>query len=816
MAEEDNAPEMTAGAKALIAAVLSCGVAVLGAEFLHATWPSPAKFLCYLVLVALASRMRVVLPGIYGTMSVNLVVILVSLLELSLPETLVMGCVAAIVQTWRQKRMNLVHLAFNTADIAISVELSYYFFRSSASWIGPHVAARLVITAVLYFVANTLPIAAIVALTEKRVFHKTWAECYFWSFPNYLVGGAIAWLISWSNASLGWQASLLMLPILYLIYRSYCLYLGKLDDEKKHVERIAELHLRTIEALALAIDAKDHTTHDHLKRVRVYAEGIGREMGLSDVEMEALRAAALLHDIGKLAVPEHIINKPGRLTPEEFEKMKIHPIVGAEILERVNFPYPVVPVVRSHHERWDGSGYPDGLKGEEIPIGGRILAVVDCLDAISSDRHYRRGLPLKDSVAEIVQQSGRHFDPRVVDVLQRRYADWEAEASSVAAVQPQLSTDIKVANGGAPAAGFETTQPGAARELDALASIVAARYEAQALLEFSNDLGRSLGLEETLSVVAARLRKLIPYDALAIYRAYQETLSAQYATGDDYRALATLRIPLGEGVSGWVAANRKAIINGNPAVEPGYLLAGRHADGPMSSALAVPLVGGDDRLLGVLTLYKQQPDAFSNDHLRILLAISDKIAASIENAAKYQDAADWAHVDHLTGLPNARSLFQHLDAEISRCGREGARLAVIFCDLDGFKQVNDRYGHMAGNQLLQSFAVRLRSACRLYDYVSRMGGDEFVVIAPGLKRGDVQKMNGRLAAAAAGCAKDVCPGTELTVSAGIAFYPEDSCNAAQLLVEADKRMYAMKKEHHSTGVLLTVPSRSALAQSACQ
>ena len=144
------------------------------------------------------------------------------------------------------------------------------------------------ITGIIYFLANTLPIAAVVALTEQRIFHKTWSECYFWSFPNYLVGAAIACLITWTNDHLGWQVSLLMVPVLYLMYRSYRLYLGKLEDEKKHVERIAELHLRTIEALALAIDAKDHTTHMHLKRVRVYAEDIGKEMGLSATEMDAL------------------------------------------------------------------------------------------------------------------------------------------------------------------------------------------------------------------------------------------------------------------------------------------------------------------------------------------------------------------------------------------------------------------------------------------------------------------------------------------------------------------------------------------------
>ena len=807
--------DMNLRARLLIAIVLCCGVGVLAAELLHPCWPDPGRFLCYLLITAVASRMRVVLPGIKGTMSVNLVVLLVSVVELSPPETVVLGCVSALFQTWRQKReLNLLHLAFNTADIAISLELCYRFFYRSADWIGPQLASRLMATATLYFFLNTLPIAAIVAFTEQRIFHRTWADCYFWTFPNYLVGAAIAWLITWSNATLGWQASLLMVPVLYLLYRSYRLYLGKLEDEKKHVERIAELHLRTIEALALSIDAKDHTTHLHLKRVRVYAEGIGKEMGLGPVELEALRAAALLHDIGKLAVPEHIINKPGRLTPEEFEKMKIHPIVGAEILERVNFPYAVAPIVRAHHERWDGSGYPDGLKQEEIPIGARILAAVDCLDAIASDRQYRRGLPLAASMAEVAKLSGKHFDPRVVEVLEKHYLDWEeqAEAASEAgAEQPPLSTEIKVANGDAPAAGFETAQPGINRELDFLASIIAARYEAQALLEFSNVLGQSLSLDETLSVVAARLRKLIPYDAIAVYRLREAVLTAEYATGDDYRAFAALKIPLGQGLSGWVAENRKPILNGNPAVEPGYL-ENLNREGAMGSALAVPLAGADDRLLGVLTLYKMEADAFSTDHVRILLAIRDKIGASMENAAKYRDVADSATTDYLTGLPNARSLFVQLDSEISRCQREPNRLAVIVCDLDGFKQVNDQCGHLAGNQVLEGFARRLKQACRDYDYVSRMGGDEFVVIAPGLSRSDVGPLCERISAAAAASVKGIGAGMELSASVGIAFYPEDTGQAAQLLVEADKHMYAMKKDHHFAGSLLAIPSANAMTQ----
>jgi diguanylate cyclase (GGDEF)-like protein/putative nucleotidyltransferase with HDIG domain len=557
---------------------------------------------------------------------------------------------------------------------------------------------------------------------------------------------------------------------------------------------MAELHLRTIEALALAIDAKDHTTHDHLQRVRVFAVEVGKDMGLVKEDLEALRAAAVLHDIGKLAVPEHIINKPGRLSPEEFEKMKIHPIVGAEILERVNFPYPVVPIVRAHHERWDGKGYPDGLKGEEIPIGARILAAVDCLDALASDRQYRRGIPLNEAMAEVARGAGTRFDGRVVGILQRRYQELESEARTLSdnSEAVLLSTNVKVVNGNAPAAGFERAKPGVMGKGDFLAAIVAARQEARTLLEFSKELGRSLSLYETLSLVAARLRKLVPCDAVAIYLVRFDKLVPEYVTGDDFRVFSSLQIPIGEGLSGWVAQNRKPILNGNPSVEPNYLSEG-HPGSYTSSALAVPLMRGGDEVLGVLAMYKQEADAFSSDHLRILLAMSETIAASIDNSMKYQAVADSANIDYLTGLPNARSLFLHLDAEIARCTREGSGFGVIVCDLNGFKAFNDKFGHLAGNKVLEKFATKLRLVCREYDFISRMGGDEFVLVTPGLSPESAQETCQRVNDAAAESAAGFGVIRALSASVGAAFFPDDASDGEQLLAEADRRMYSCKK-----------------------
>src|SRR5246500_5498520 len=388
--------QMTVSARLFISTVVLAGVCVLGYAVLHPSSSQPLRFVCYLLVALIASRLKVNLPGITGTISVNFLFILLGILELSFAETLALGCAAILTQCFYRDRPRFVQVLFNTCGTSFAIGLSYCVYHVTLFRAQNNPAILLVATASTYFVANTIPVATIISLTEHKSLRRIWSDCYFWSFPYYLVGAGVAGLVSWLNRVVEWQTSLLILPAVYLIYRSYRLYLAKLEDEKGHVEEMANLHLRTIEALALAIEAKDHTTHDHLQRVRVYAVEVAKDLHVTPEEMEALQAAALLHDIGKLAVPEHIISKPGRLTPEEFEKMKIHPVVGAEILERVRFPYPVVPIVRAHHEKYDGTGYPFGLKGDEIPIGARILSAVDYLDALASDRQYRRAMPLDE------------------------------------------------------------------------------------------------------------------------------------------------------------------------------------------------------------------------------------------------------------------------------------------------------------------------------------------------------------------------------------------------------------------------------------
>jgi diguanylate cyclase (GGDEF)-like protein/putative nucleotidyltransferase with HDIG domain len=800
---------MSTRTKLFVGITVSLGMVVLCSALRNWQSADQTRFLCYLAVAVLASSLKVQLPGIDGTMSVNFLFILLGVMELSLPETLVIGCAATLVQSvWHARnRLDPVKVLFNVfgmmANASALCYVSYHWLDGRA---GDNKPILLMVAALVFFLANTLPISVVIALTENKSSRKVWKECYFWSFPYYLVGAAAVGLVGIINQRAGWQTSLLVLPVIYWVYRSYRLYLGRLEAEKervevekRHVEQIASLNMRTIEALALAIEAKDHTTHTHLQRVRTYAVEIAKEIGLSPDEIEALRAAALLHDIGKLAVPEHIINKPGRLTPEEFEKMKVHPLVGAEILDRVAFPYPVAPIVRSHHERWDGSGYPIGLSGEQIPVGARILAVVDCLDALASDRQYRQAMPLDLAMDRVKERAGTWFDPKIIDVLERRYVDLEriAQTYEDGFFPRGFSRELRVERGLAPATGFEKWADNSQADSDFLTSIASARQEAQAMFDLSQDLGNSLSLSETLSVLSMRLRKLVPYDSIAVFVNRNGWLLPELVSGENFRVLSSLKIRMGEGLCGWVAENCKPIINGNPQVETGYATdPEKHA--VLSSALAVPLQGLNG-VVGVLAMYHATQDAFTPDHLRILLAVASKVALSVENALKYQQAESSATTDFLTGLPNARSLFVHLAQEVARCRRMQTSLAVMVCDIDGLKKINDSFGHLEGDKLLREFSTRLKDACRGYDYVARMGGDEFVITAPGLTTEAVEEKTIRLNEAAIEAGRHTCGKDVVSLSVGTAFCPKDGYDVEALLAEADRRMYSVKQTHHAQG-----------------
>ncbi len=795
----------TANTRVFLHATIAIGATCLWLDLIPFETSDALQFLTYFIMSALAAGLRVSLPTFSGTLSINFLFVLIGLVHLTLSELVVLGGASAVIQCLlaRDRAPNATKVLFNLAVSAVSIHIAYLVYR----WIpaGPSMVdetLRLAPAALTLFLLHTVPVAIAIAWTEGRKVIPTWKECSLWSLPYSVAGAAVAGGFATLSHRIGWQLSLLVLPVVYLITRSYQLHIARVDDGLRHAEELAGLHLRTIEALALAIEAKDSTTANHLERVQTYAIEIGRIMKISDDELEALRAAALLHDIGKLAVPEHILSKPGRLTPDEFEKMKIHPIVGADIIERANFPYPVAPIVRSHHERWNGEGYPEGLRGTSIPIGARILSAVDCFDALSSDRQYRRALPPAEAIAWVKKEAGQSFDPDVVEVLVTHYQELERKVRANAGRIKDIAS-LRVTRG-KPAAGFEQAAPSQSENKKSvggsapsfLDKIAAARLEVLTLFELTSDLGSSLSLQETLSVLATRLKRLVPFDSLAIYFLRDGKLVPEYVTGENFRLFASLEIPYGQGLSGWVAERRQPILNGNPSVEPGYLNDPTKFS-TLRSALAVPLEGAQG-VVGVLSLYHSDKDAFSRDHLRILNGISAKLSNSIENALKFHVAETTATTDFLTGLPNARSLFPRLEEELNRCRRTASPLELVVCDLNGFKQVNDRFGHMEGNRVLREVAARLRENCREYDYIARMGGDEFVIVMPGAEVANVQMRAAQLSQLAADAGRMITGENILSCAVGFARYPEDGSDSEQLLSIADQRMYRHKYASRET------------------
>lgn len=581
--------------------------------------------------------MKVQLPAVAGTMSLNFLFVLIGIAQFNRGEALVMGCLGVLVQCIFHAKYQLkpVQVAFSVASVACSIQVAY----------AVHHAAMLqsyVLTAATYFLANTAFVAGVIALTGRKNPWVVWRDSYMWSFPNYLVGAAGAWIIGLANHLAGWQSTLLLLPILYVVYRSHELYVGRLEEARKraeqqrvHAEEVAALHRRTIETLALAVEAKDQNTRDHLERVETYAIETGRELGLNETELEALRSAALLHDIGKLAVPEYIISKPGRLTPEEFETMKTHTIVGAEIVERIGFSNGVAPMVRGHHEKWNGTGYPDGLAGQQIPIGARILAAVDCLDALTSDRQYRRALPLDEAIGVVQSETGKSFDPQVVEVLVRRHVEMNLMVQRGRRIAG-LPIGVRVERGDAPATGFEKLaapelagEYATSRGLAALdRAICGGSKAARVLADMTLAIAQCRDQGAVFAVVRCSLPALVPYDAMAIYLKLGAHLVPECTDSDEFQSFISPIIPLGAGLSGWVAENGKSIANGNPSVEPGYVIDPSRFAG-LRSALAVPMIGAQG-IAGVISLYRKDVNAFTDSNLSALTSVSSVLTAALE------------------------------------------------------------------------------------------------------------------------------------------------------------------------------------------
>jgi putative nucleotidyltransferase with HDIG domain len=394
------------------------------------------------------------------------------------------------------------------------------------------------------------------------------------------------------------------------------------------VAELNRLLLSTVETLATAIDAKDEVTHDHVRRVQQGTLGLARELGVTDADtLKGLEAAALLHDTGKIAVPEHILNKPGKLTAAEFEKMKRHAPIGADILSSIDFPYPVVPIVRHHHENWDGTGYPDGIKGADIPLGARILSVVDCFDALTSDRPYRQRMTEQAALKIIIDRRGTMYDPVVVDAF----------LESHQRIMPLAETKPHPV---AQAIGDARSQD---REEQRLAAAIhpADGTISDGLLAVTS-LSRAVSGGARVADVGALMwmvvRQVLPCEAMAVFLPDERTdhVTVRYAAGLHSTVLRPVSRASGTGVAGWVAVNRKAAVNSDPAMDLG-LAAAAQAPG-LRSCLAMPLID-NDCVVAVLALYRSQRDGFSEDDARLVELLAPRLAASLVEAIATERAA---------------------------------------------------------------------------------------------------------------------------------------------------------------------------------
>jgi diguanylate cyclase (GGDEF)-like protein/putative nucleotidyltransferase with HDIG domain len=574
-------------------------------------------------------------------------------------------------------------------------------------------------------------------------------------------------------------------------------------EKVRYVEEIADLHMNTIESLAIAIDAKDQTTHGHVRRTQIYATEMGKLLKVKEQELRALVAGALLHDIGKLAVPEYILNKPGKLTEAEFAKMKIHPTVGGDILKRVNFPYPVEDIVRYHHEKWDGGGYPKGLRGEQIPLVARIISVVDFYDATRCDRPYRKGMKREDSLTLLQKMSGSSFDPKVVELFTRHVIEFD-QLIAAEDIQEQVpSENIDLLTKARPDAGLASDILGAPDGNLGFRSITQAQREVFALHEIAQTIGSSLNMHDTVTLVSNKLRAIVPFDTCIIFVVDDRSgkAIAMHVVGDNSDLFGARRISVGDGITGWVIANARSMCNSSPELD----LVGLPDDISRSyrGVLVSPLIR-EDGAFGAITLYSKGRTSYTTEHVRLLESVAQHAASALNNAITFERTKESALTDPLTELPNARGFYMMLEQRLAECQRLNRKsLALISMDVDDFKLINDQWGHAIGDRMLASIARVIRKELRQMDILCRYAGDEFVAIMPMASQSMSEMVAERIRKAVAEHKFSVRTGktVEVTISAGVACFPDNGETTEELLTTAARNM---QRDKHTRKNLISL------------
>ena len=606
-----------------VAVVAIAGTAVI-AHSITDVWRESLgpRWLILAVLTLLSGSATVKLPSVPATISISETFVFTSVLLYGPSAgTTIVALDGLIISSWfARRRKELYRIAFNMAAPALSIWIAaqaYFLFPEVKPLISSRIGINQIIFPLLaftflHFVINSLLIAIAVGFETGRKVWDIWRRDFLWLSLNYFGGASVSALLVVYTRDIDPAYLSVIVPLLLILYFTFKIPMARVEDTNRHLTKVNSLYLSTIETLALAIDAKDQVTHGHIRRVQTFAVELAKSIGIiCHEQLKAIEASALLHDMGKLAVPEHILNKPGKLTEAEFEKMKLHASIGADILSSIEFPYPVVPIVRHHHENWDGSGYPAGLSGIDIPIGARILSVVDCFDALTSDRPYRPRLSSEAATKILLDRRSSMYDPMVVDAFIK--------------LQPVLVSQTE-------AAQADATPPQLER--------ISHSSDTRNTVSRPSDIGDEVSLfrvyqiladatdrpwQDTADLVLHRLSSVVSFDAavVLVYDSTIDELVCETVHGEALDSIRGRRLKVGQGLSGWVAAHKRTVVNSPGALDSD--------DGPSAilkdflSSMSAPILRGDT-LVGVVTLYALRLEAFTRRHTEIIEGVASHLA----------------------------------------------------------------------------------------------------------------------------------------------------------------------------------------------
>jgi diguanylate cyclase (GGDEF)-like protein/putative nucleotidyltransferase with HDIG domain len=775
-------------ARIYVASVAAIGLLTVGHSVLQLCWnPVGYQWFVLAALTLLSGSVTVKVPTVPATISVSETFVITSVLLFGIDAgTVTVALDGLIISLWLQRKKPAVHKAlFNVAAPSLSMWIAAHLFYllagvpplSIRATPVPQILLPLLALTTTYFLLNSTFMSFAVSFEKALTPFQIWRENFLWLLLNYFSGASVAAFLVSLSREVTFSALALIVPLLVISYLTYKTTMGRVEDAHAHLAHLNRLYLSTIETLAMAIDAKDQVTHGHIRRVQAYAIGLARALRVADQDLlRAIEAASLLHDMGKLAVPEYILNKPGKLTPAEFEKMKAHATVGADLLSAIEFPYPVVPIVRHHHENWDGTGYPKGLSRSDIPIGARILSVVDCFDALTSDRPYRPRLSDDDALKILTERRGSMYDPDVVDAfmqIHRELARQEPEGTTHSEALVEIRRSARSA----------LEAPG--RTESAFEDISASSEEMLTLFELARSLAGQTEVSLAGEIIASHVRRIVPASLCVLYvlDGSNDELVAAYASGEHGSLVRGLRIPLGQRLSGWVGANRQTILNSDAALDLGEVA--RSATPRLRACLSTPLIV-DDNLLGTLSLYSTSTSPFTDDHRRMIETTSRVISNTIRRAVEFERARVSSLRDPASGLPNREYLNRFLQSQEDPDEGLSLPFSALFLSMTGVRAANGRSGSVVSDKVLRAIARTVMTTLRAGDMLFRYGGEEFVAVLAQTDHESAAAVTARVLVALRDGVQDCS--FVANVVAAVASAPADGRTVSQLIQAAQARL----------------------------